>query len=214
MQKMKALFYGSEHAPYHPMWEVGRRVQKWLPELEIELTDQEKELQKLESGDYAVCFLYADFEQPPLAGETAAALLAFAAKGGGIFALHGGIAIQNRPELGQLLGGTFTGHPPYEGLPMVSYKVEDPGHPLTAGVEDFVIPDELYLFDLPKLEDRSIFLSYEEKGVTYPAGWTRRYGLGRVVYLCCGHNVRAFGEPMFGKLLENGVMWLTERGEE
>ncbi|MDE6950803.1 MAG: ThuA domain-containing protein [Lachnospiraceae bacterium] len=212
---MKALFYGSEHTPYHPMEKVGRRIQELLPALEVEMTDREAELQKVKNGDYAVCFLYADFEQPPLSRETAAALLIFAAQGGGIFGIHGGIAIQNRPELGQLIGGIFTGHPPYEELPMVSYKVEDTKHPLTLDVKDFSIPDELYLFDLPKLEDRRIFLSYEEKGVSCPAGWTREYGLGRVIYLCCGHNVRAFEEPMLEKLLKNGAAWLTEkrRGE-
>ncbi len=208
---MRALFYGSEHAPYHPMEEVGRRVQELLPELEIRLTDREGELRELERETYDICFLYTDFENPPLARETAAALLGFAAQGGGIFAIHGGIAIQNRPELGQLLGGIFTGHPPYDGLPTVYYKVADPAHPLTAGVEDFAIPDELYLFELPKLEDRRIFLSYEEKGVLYPAGWTREYGLGRVVYLCCGHNVHAFEEEMLCRLIKNGAEWLMER---
>ncbi len=211
---MKALFYGSEHAPYHPMEEVGKRMGELLPELDMEITNREEALQKLEEGEYDVCFLYADFEQPPLTKKSAAALLCFVARGGGLFAIHGGIALQNRPEIGQLLGGMFMGHPPYDVLPVVSYKVADRDHTLTAGVEDFAIPDELYLFDLPKLEDRRIFLCYEEKGVSCPAGWTREYGLGRVIYLCCGHNVHAFTQTMLIKLLKNGIIWLTERREE
>ena len=210
---MKALFFGTDPAPYHPMWEVGKRIRELLPELEIEMTSREEELQKLGEGDYAVCFLYTDFEQPPLTKNAAAALLGFTARGGGLFGIHGGIALQNRPELGQLLGGLFTGHPPYEGLPMVSYKVVDPKHPLTTGVEDFTIPDELYLFDLPALEGRHIFLSYEEKGASYPAGWVREFGLGRVIYLCCGHNADAFENEMLGRLIKNGTAWLTERRE-
>lgn len=212
---MNILFLGTDPAPYHPMWEVGEQIKKILPDAEIEMTSREEDLQKLRTGKHEICMLYTDFMQPPAKGASASAMLSFVANGGGIFSIHGGIALQNRPELGQLMGGIFTGHPPYEGLPTVFYKVADADHPLTAGVEDFSIPDEPYRFDLPKLEDRRIFLSYEEKGVSYPAGWTREYGLGRVIYLCCGHNVRAFEEPMLGRLLKNGTAWLTEgRGKD
>ncbi len=207
----KILFYGTEPAPYHPMRETGERIRALLQGTEMEITAQEEALLSLESGRYAVCMLYTDFEQPPLKAESAAALLSFAAKGGGIFAIHGGIGLQNRPEIAQLLGGTFTEHPPYEELPLVSYKVTDVSHPITKGVTDFVMPDELYRFDLPPLEDRHIFLSYEENGVLYPAGWTRQFGLGKVIYLCCGHNAGAFKNEMLARLICNGTEWLKNQ---
>lgn len=211
---MRAFFYGTDPAPYHPMEEVGERMREIFPGMEITVSSKEEELREIGSGGYEICFLYTDFEQPPMSRESAAALLGFTAAGGGLFAIHGGIAVQNRPELGQLIGGLFIGHPPYEGLPVVSYRVADKTHPIACGVKDFAMPDELYLFELPALEDRHIFLSYEEQGKLYPAGWTREYGLGRVVYLCCGHNVHGFENEMFGKLLKNGADWLTERREK
>lgn len=211
---MKAFFYGTANAPYHPMDGIAERVKEIFPDMDITVSCKEEELQEMKLEQYEICFLYTDFLQPPLQKKTAAALLTFTAKGGGLFAIHGGIAVQNRPELGQLIGGLFTGHPPYEGLPMVSYKVADKDHPVMKGVSDFTVPDEFYLFELPTLEDRHIILSYENEGEIYPAGWIREYGLGRVLYICCGHNTDAFADEMLCRLLRNGAEWLTERREE
>lgn len=211
---VKAFFYGTDPAPYHPMKEIAERMREIFPDMEITVSCREEELQEIKNGQYEICFLYTDFEQPPLKRETAAALLIFTAAGGGLFAIHGGIAVQERPELGQLLGGIFTGHPPYEELPLVFYRVADKTHPVARGIGDFSIPDELYLFELPTLKDRRIFLSYEEKGKLYPAGWSRKYGLGRVIYLCCGHNLHAFENEMLCRLIKNGAEWLLERRKE
>lgn len=211
---MRAFFYGTADAPYHPMDGIAERMKEIFPDMDITVSCREEELQELKKELYEVCFLYTDFLQPPMGRKAAAALLSFTAQGGGLFAIHGGIAVQNRPELGQLLGGLFAGHPPYEGLPVVPYKVADREHPVMKGVSDFSIPDEFYLFEFPRLDDRHVILSYENQGKIYPAGWIREYGLGRVIYLCCGHNADAFADEMLCRLLKNGTDWLMEkRGE-
>ncbi len=40
------------------------------------------------------------------------------------------------------------------------------------------------------------------------AGWVRRFGMGQVVYLCCGHGAYAFDYKEFCILVKNGVEWL------
>jgi type 1 glutamine amidotransferase len=44
-------------------------------------------------------------------------------------------------------------------------------------------------------------------GGTFPLGWTRAYGAGRVFVLLLGHDGRSFQTPAFQQLVLNGVEW-------
>lgn len=208
--RMKLLFYGTKNAPYHPMGEFAERMQKLFPDAAFEVTDREADFRKLSDGDVTVCVLYPDFEQEQLSGEATAELLSYTAVGGRLLVLHNGISVQTRPELAQMVGGAFLDHPPYEKLPIVPYKILDQEHPVTAGVGDFFIPDEFYRFELANLTELRMLLGYEYEGDIYPAGWLRDYGLGAVVYLCCGHGAYAFDSKAFCRLVKNAVCYLAE----
>ena len=121
-------------------------------------------------------------------------------------------------------GGWITGtsfHPPYGEF---SVHVSAPNHPGVRGVADFTTTDELYM-GLAVNPDNEVFLSAEAvagthpwgparqpkamPGGTFPLGWTRRYGAGKVFVLLLGHDGRSFQTPAFQQLVLNGVDWAT-----
>ena len=85
------------------------------------------------------------------------ALIGYVEGGGRWLALHGTNSVfewtaegrvttpRSLPRLMQLLGSQFIAHPP-----LMDFRVEvtEPGHPIVAGLEPFVVNDELYLSEL------------------------------------------------------------------
>ena len=121
---------------------------------------------------------------------------------------------------GWVMGQSF--HPPY-GKFTVSVKNAD--HPGAAGIADFTTNDELYM----NIDDRGgndVFLSAEFEGGmlpknrtdgepiempggTFPLGWTRSYGDGKVFVTLLGHDGLSFQTPEFQRIVLNGVAWST-----
>lgn len=121
---------------------------------------------------------------------------------------------------GWIMGKSF--HPPYGQF---TANVTRPGHPGVEGVSDFVTNDELYM-GLTFKDDNDVFMTADaEEGThawggqqtfmpagTFPLGWTRRYGDGRVFVTLLGHNGVSFMTPEFQKTVLNGVTWATSKG--
>jgi type 1 glutamine amidotransferase len=122
-------------------------------------------------------------------------------------------------------GGWITGtsfHPPYGEF---TVNVCAPTHPGARGVADFTTSDELYM-GLALGEGNDVFLTADAAdgvhpwgperhpksmpGGTFPLGWTRQYGAGKVFVLLLGHDGRSFQTPGFQQLVLNGVDWATE----
>ncbi len=148
-------------------------------------------------------------------------------EGKGFLCLHISTAVPPEwPEYHQITGGGWiTGtsyHPPYGGFRV---NVTDANHAVAAGVGDFDTEDELYM-GLAVAEDNEIFLSaVAEEGTwpwgpdrvdthmpagSFPLGWTRMYGQGRVCTLLLGHDARSFETPEFQRMILNGVEWCVE----
>jgi len=49
----------------------------------------------------------------------------------------------------------------------------------------------------------------EMPGGTFPLGWTRKYGDGKVFTLLLGHDGLSFETPEFQQIVLNGVDWAT-----
>jgi type 1 glutamine amidotransferase len=141
---------------------------------------------------------------PWLAGPAEHALSHYVRAGGGLVAVHSGIAsYKDWPAMRAVLGGVFINHPP----PCAIIAVPTRSHPLTAGAErPFAIHDEHYHV---ALEDPTadIFLhTCSEHGVQ-PAGWTRREKRGRVAVLTPGHFPEVWLTSGFQQLLVNLLGW-------
>jgi hypothetical protein len=121
-------------------------------------------------------------------------------------------------------GGWITGtsfHPPYGEF---AVHVSAPSHAAVRGVSDFKTPDELYM-GLALNPGNEVFITADAAGGTYPwgperqpkampggtfpLGWTRQYGNGKVFVLLLGHDGRSFQTPAFQQLVLNGVDWAT-----
>jgi uncharacterized protein len=152
-------------------------------------------------ADYDVIVLY--YTRGVLADAEKNGLLNYVAGGGGFVGLHGATAsFRDSPDFHAFIGGLFNGHPaPRE----YQVSVTDEAHPITEGIEEFVVFDEQYLTDF---DPRVLVLANGlYKGKTMPVAWTKPWGNGRVFYLALGHDVEAARHEMFKLMLNRGVRW-------
>ena len=143
------------------------------------------------------------------------AILAYVRAGHGFVALH---AADNAPadwlpEWKQMLGGIYS----HVGLPdgkaikgHYTIRIADQASPITAGMADFELDDELYA-NMQMLPDVKPLATIDHLGQTWPVAWTWTYGAGRVFHLTLAH--RDFGpnkreplaDPNLSRILIRGV---------
>ncbi len=117
-----------------------------------------------------------------------------------------------------MLGGVFS----HVGLPDSKtrkgdfvIKIVDTSSPITKGVSDFPLKDELY-YHIQMKPDVKPLATTDHAGEAWPVAWTRVYGTGRVFHTPLGH--RDFGpnkpdpvaDPNLLKLIIQGVDWVAE----
>ena len=89
-------------------------------------------------------------------------------------------------------------------------NVVDKQHPITAGLSDFDVDDELYA----KLQGDAkiqVLVSADSdwSKVTEPLVFTQNYGKGRVVYNAFGHDRKALMTPNVQKIITRGTEWVA-----
>ncbi|MDF2921414.1 MAG: glycosyl hydrolase [Paenibacillaceae bacterium] len=203
---IQALLLGTnEGAPYHPLNAVQEQLLHILRgHAEVNATVELAALERESLQPYDLCIAYTDIWKKPVRPEESAGLLQFVAGGGGLLVIHNGMSLQARPELCQLIGAKFTGHPPYTTLPFQLTGIE---HPLSAGLESFTMDEEPYRFELDPLAEVEVLLTYHHEGQDWPAAWTRQYGLGRVAFLMPGHHLPSFQIAGYAPWIVNSAKW-------
>jgi type 1 glutamine amidotransferase len=121
------------------------------------------------------------------------------------------------PAWREMLGGVFA----HVGLPdgktrkgTYTVKIVDTASPITRGLRDFVLKDELY-YNVQMQPDVQPLATIEYQGVAWPVAWTRTFGKGRVFHTVLGH--RDFGpdkddpvrDPNLTRLIIQGVEWVA-----
>jgi hypothetical protein len=185
----------------------------------------------------------------PSPGE-ARAIQAFLDRGGRWFALHGTNSIlrflenglvgcpDERPDVMDMLGTQFKAHPP---IGPFTVEVVDRNHPLTRGIGDFEIIDELYLSKTTApihtlLQTRFTgqatgFEDADWQDAVVPILYLRNHGKGDVLYITLGHcrshydvaallpfwphpERCAWNYPVYYDLLRRGLGWaMRELGD-
>ena len=178
----------------------------------------------------------------PTPGE-AAAIRTFLEGGGRWLALHGTNSIlrftdagvdspEERPDVMEMLGSQFKAHPPI-GAPF-RVTVNNRDHPLTRGIDDFDVIDELYLMmTLAPLEvlmqtnftgEATGFIDAQWDDPAVPVLYLRQLGAGSVLYNTLGHcrghydltELMPFWEhpercawnyPVYHEMLRRGIRW-------
>ncbi|WP_435006267.1 ThuA domain-containing protein [Tundrisphaera lichenicola] len=172
---------------------------------------------------YDILIVTADRRQPEhqFSLEQQKALLNYVKEGHGYVSIHGAdnAPADWLPEWKQMLGGIYShvGQPDGKAI-MGTYliKIADKNSPVTAGLDDFELNDELYS-NMQMLPDVKPLATIEYKGVTWPVAWTWGYGKGKVFHTSLGHKRYEPGKydpltnPNLMKLIIQGVDFVSDK---
>ena len=138
---------------------------------------------------------------PELTSAQEEGLFGFVAEGKGLVGIHGtGWWIGGKAA--DLLGGHANWHPPGSTF---TVNIIDGDHPVTHGVPDFDVEDEIYMsaWD-PAI---CILATAEWSGQQHPLAWVKPYGAGRVFYTALGHGPGTFARLGMQQMMAQGVRW-------
>ncbi|MCX7818827.1 MAG: ThuA domain-containing protein [Kiritimatiellae bacterium] len=212
------LLYGGHGFPTNAFFETMRS----LPGVRIEIDRLPDALQRLKAGlerEFDVIVRYDMFRGT---AEHARAVRDLVAGGMGLVALHHAIgAHPDSMDHARLIGGKFLlKAETIDGrqLPKSTYshgeevhvRIADRDHPITQGLDDFVIRDETYggLWIAP---DVHVLLTTTHPKASPAIAWVREEGRGRVVYVQLGHDEKAYDHPSFRTLVGRAILWAARR---
>ena len=142
----------------------------------------------------------------------------FVRAGGALFCFHNALHIaQFSIKFRGVVRGAYDGHPPERNW---CVQTVCNGHPLLAGVEDFVVTDEQH-FPLYEGHPSALLLRgvdtcgpgfVSESGTARTCesvvAWAHEHGDGRVVVCTLGHNLDALWKPSAFQFQLNAMSWL------
>ncbi|MFZ5825469.1 MAG: ThuA domain-containing protein [Bacillota bacterium] len=156
--------------------------------------------------DEADLLLFYTCEKPWSPGELAALEQRLAEGRGALFLHAANVILPGQEAYGALVGSRFLGHPPF-GRFTVEVR---PGHPITTGLGDFAIDDELYQIEWTG-EPGEVLATAVHEGVVQPLVYTRPRGPGRICYIALGHDGRSWHHPSFQQLLIQAARWAADK---
>ena len=143
------------------------------------------------------------------------AVQTFVHRGKAALFYHNSTYITASEDFTHVQGSTTEGHPPVRAF-KVTITNED--HPITQGVDDFVVTDEQHYMAYAKDSTHVLARSINEEGHDFnglgnecEAAWAYDYGQGRVCYLAPGHTISSLWNPEYVKLQQNAIRWLLRQ---
>ena len=133
----------------------------------------------------------------------------YVAGGGSLLSIH--ISAASCPdwsETKKITGGGWvlgeSWHPPFGWFQVY---IDQPDHPIAAGVSDFWTYDECYCgLDIQPGID--VFMHGVVEDEIKPLGWTHSFGEGKVANIALGHAGSSQEHPLFQKLILNALEYL------
>ncbi len=202
--RKRAVLFGDYSQPHwHPVDGIDREITTMLADsYALHCTEEYGACTRSDLEAFDLLITYADCWQEKTSAQLVDAVLAYVSGGGGLVCIHNGI-IMGDYELAQMVGAKFTHHPPYQRL---AFRPTG-DHPILAGIGTFAMDEEPYQFALDPFTERTMLLEYEWDRQWWPAGWVHTFGRGRIVYLAPGHDVEAFRNQTFRRLIVNSCHW-------
>jgi type 1 glutamine amidotransferase len=143
--------------------------------------------------------------------------LNFIRKGGGFVCVHAASATHyDWPEYLQITGGRWGDKTHHGPIRPFKVHVNNSKHPITKGIPDFEIKDELWV-DLecdPAAEILCVAQAAEYAGTPdklEPIVLVTHYGKGQGFYLVLGHDTRAMANADWQNLLLRGTQWAAKK---
>ncbi len=152
-----------------------------------------------------------------MTAEQGRAIKTWVQEGGSLWAFHNDsqASLLNK-DYRDVEGAIYTGHPPIR-----PYKVHivNSDHPITRGVNDFIVTDEQHYVTYDKDPKFVLARSIAEHGLDFTdnAGrksnsaesvWAYDYGKGRVCFMAPGHMIAVLWNPEYVKMQKNAAKWL------
>jgi len=140
-----------------------------------------------------------------------------------IFLHHSLVSYQNWSEFIKIVGGQYHTHPvvvngdtlktSYEHGVNIPVKVENKKHPVTKGLQDFDIVDEVYggVEILPQV--KPLLSTTHPKSMRYLA-WVNHYGNSDVICIQLGHGPSGYSNPNFRKLIRQAIEWSAKQSKK
>jgi uncharacterized protein len=141
-----------------------------------------------------------------LSDKQQANFLALMDRGVGLVILHHAIyGYRPWPEFQKIVGVTSWLSGAKDGVDF-KIHVEDPKHPITAGLSDFDVKDETYQGHKvgPKVH---VLLTTDHPGNGKAVAWVHTYRKSPVCYFQLGHDASAYSNPNFVTVLGRAIRW-------
>ena len=210
---MKAIVLSGDNHRFNESASVIHGFLDQSPDIDSDLVDDKDALLHLDA--YDVCVFGTGFTRTlrredgsrerldDLTPEQERGLFNYVDGGGGLVGIHG-TAWWIPSRAVTLLGGHANLHPP---VLTFEVQIDDPSHPITAGVSNFEVEDEIYI----SAWDPSIHIlasaNWQWQDKQHPMAWTQPYGKGRVFYTALGHGPGTFERQMMQRLMINAALW-------
>jgi len=140
------------------------------------------------------------------------AILSHLRRGGGLLALHtAAICFDDWPTWPDIVGASWdwenSGHPP----PVASaITLTDEAHPITAGLEDFEVVDEVY-HGMTFAPDVVPLATSGYQGRPQPVLWAHTWNGSRVATDLLGHSRRSLEHPAHATIVARAALWALKR---
>jgi len=140
-------------------------------------------------------------------------LMKFIEEGGGFVLFHAAsAAFYDWPEYQQLVGTTWGDSTAHGKIVPHKIVIKDQEHPITNGMSDFWITDELWVNSGVNADLNTLTESYSDplnkgRGVMEPVVHWNSRGNGRVFHNILGHNERAMKNAAWKTMMLRGTEW-------
>ena len=215
-QKIKVVIVTGAHdferTPFFEMFNSFGNVRY----AEARQTDHSEIFEDISDWDYDVIVLYNMTQN--ISPKRQANFTKLLDKGVGLVVLHHSIAnFQQWPEYRKIIGGKFYlkateengityGPSGYQHEVDFKVHIKDSEHPITCGINDFLIHDETYnkcVFE----QDNRVLLSTEHPTSDEPLCWVRNYGKAKVCSIQIGHGPSVYTNPSYHRLVVQAIRW-------
>ena len=209
------LIGGDDVMPFHDWHEISEKTREALlasDRFSVKVCEDAFILESakaLERYDVIVLTMY-NASTPTLPDQAKENLLNFVKNGKGFYVQHlGSASFSEWEEFGKLCGRKWVmGTSGHSARGVFEAKIVNKEHPITKGMANFKVFDELYskLQGDEKIEVLvSAYSDFSKK--EEPLVFARPYGKGRSVHNAFGHDFKAILHPSVAQLIRRSVEW-------
>lgn len=174
------------------------------------------ELLSTEKANKYSCVVFYDMFQDITETQKAAYYKLLKQGMGMVFTHHALVSYQDWPEFEEIVGGKYllkanNNNPAstYRHDVDFTVKIADKNHPITQGMQDFIIHDEVYgSFTVGEYVKPLLTTQHPES--TPIIGWYHQYERARIVYIQPGHDHYAYENKHYRLILERAIGWVSE----